>query len=46
MATLKHSLFVFNKREEIPKEPYTVDNPEKLAILGTQDEEEENKNTT
>jgi hypothetical protein len=30
----------------IPKEQSKMDNPEKLATYGTQDEEKQNKNTT
>ena len=30
---------------EIPKGQYKMDNPEKLATLGTQDEDKQNKNT-
>ena len=35
-----------NKRQRIPKGQSTIDNPEKLATLGTQDEVKQNKNTT
>ena len=33
------------KRKRIPTGPSKIDNPEKLAIQGTQDEEKQNKNT-
>ena len=32
------------KRKRIPTGPSKIDNPEKLAIQGTQDEEKQNKN--
>ena len=32
-------LFSINKRQRIPKGQSQMDNPEKLATLGTQDEE-------
>ena len=35
-----------NKRQRIPKGQSKIDNPEKLATLGTQDEVKQNKNTT
>ena len=35
-----------NKRQRIPKGKLKMDNPEKLATQGTQDEEKQNKNTT
>ena len=35
-----------NKRQRIQKGQSKMDNPEKLAIQGTQDEEKQNKNTT
>jgi hypothetical protein len=35
-----------NKHQRIPKRQSNMDNPEKLATYGTQDEEKENKNTT
>ena len=34
------------KRQRIPKEQSKMDNPEKLATQGTQDEEKQNNNTT
>ena len=34
------------KRQRIPKGQSEMDNPEKLATQGTQDEEKQNKNTT
>ena len=34
------------KRQRIPKGKSKMDNPEKLATQGTQDEEKQNKNTT
>ena len=37
---------MFNKRYRTPKGQSNMDNPEKLATLGTQDEEKQNKNTT
>ena len=35
-----------NKRQRIPKWQSKMDNPEKLTTKGTQDEDEQNKNTT
>ena len=35
-----------NKRQRIPMGQSKMDNPEKLATKGTQDEEKQNKNTT
>ena len=35
-----------NKHQRIPKRESKMDNPEKLATQGTQDEEKQNKNTT
>jgi len=35
-----------NKRQKIPKGQSEKDNPEKLAMFGTQDEEKQSKNTT
>ena len=35
-----------NKRYRIQKGQSKIDNPEKLATWGTQDEEKQNKNTT
>ena len=35
-----------NKGQRIPKGQSKMDNPEKLATQGTQDEEKHNKNTT
>ena len=35
-----------NKRQRIPKEQSKMDNPEKLATQGKQEEEKQNKNTT
>ena len=35
-----------NKRQRIPKAQSKVDNPDKLATQGTQDEDKQNKNTT
>ena len=35
-----------NKRQRIPKGQSNMDNPEKLALWGTQDEEKQDKNTT
>ena len=35
-----------NKRQRIPKGQSNMDNPEKLATYGTQDEEKQNKHTT
>ena len=35
-----------NKRQRIPNGQSTMDNPEKLVTLGTQDEEKQIKNTT
>ena len=46
MTTLKSSLFDLNKRKRLPKREPTMDNPVKLAIQPTQDEENQNKNTT
>ena len=37
---------VINKRQRIPKGQSNIDNPEKLATQGTQDEEKQSKNTT
>ena len=34
------------KRQRKPKGQSTMDNPEKLATQGTQDEDKQNKNTT
>ena len=34
-----------NKRQRIPKGQFKKDNPEKLAIRGTQDEDNQNNNT-
>ena len=34
-----------NKRQRIPKGRSKLDNPEKLATLGTQNEEKQRKNT-
>ena len=34
------------KCQRIPKEQSKMDNPEKLATKGTEDEEQQNKNTT
>ena len=45
MAKLKSSLFIVNKRKRLPKREPTMENPVKLAIQRTQDEENENKNT-
>ena len=36
------ALFVLNKRCRTPKGQYRIDNPEKLATYGTQDEEKYN----
>ena len=36
----------FNKRQRIQKGQSNMTNPEKLATLGTQDKEKQNKNTT
>ena len=46
MAKLKSSLSVLNKRKRLPKREPKMDNPVKLAIQRTQDEENQNKNTT
>ena len=35
-----------NIRQRIPKGQSKMDNPEKLAAQGTQDEDKQNKNTT
>ena len=35
-----------NKRQRTPKGQSNMDNPEKLATYGTQDEEKQNKHTT
>ena len=35
-----------NKRQKIPKGQSKMDNPEKLATQGAQDEEKQHKNTT
>ena len=35
-----------NKRQKIPKGQSNMDNPEKLATQGAQDEEKQHKNTT
>jgi hypothetical protein len=35
-----------NKRKKIPKGQSKMDNPEKLATEGTQDEKKQHKNTT
>ena len=35
-----------NKRQKIPKEQLKMNNPEKLATYGTQDEDKQNENTT
>ena len=35
-----------NKRQRIPKGQSNMDNSEKLALWGTQDEEKQDKNTT
>ena len=35
-----------SKRQRIPKGQYKMDNPEKLATWGIQDEEKQSKNTT
>ena len=37
---------MINKRQTIPKGQSKMDNPEKLATYGTQDEDKQNKNTT
>ena len=37
---------MLNKRQKIPKGQSKMDNPETLAIQGTQDEENQSKNTT
>ena len=37
---------IINKRYRIPKGQSKMDNPEKLATQGTQDEKKQNKNTT
>ena len=37
---------ITNKRYRILKGQSILDNPEKLATLGTQDKEKQNKNTT
>ena len=41
-----HIYGVGNKHKRIPKGQSKMDNPEKLATEGTQDEEKHNKNTT
>ena len=46
MGKLKSSLFVLNKRKRLPKREPKMDNPIKLAIQRTHDEENQNKNTT
>ena len=42
---LQNLLFNVNKRQIIPKGQCKIDNPEKLATQGTQDEDKQNKNT-
>ena len=37
---------IINKHQRIPKGQSKMDNPEKLATHGTQDEEKQHKNTT
>ena len=37
---------IIYKRQRIPKVQSKMDNTEKLATLGTQDEDKQNKNTT
>ena len=37
---------IINKRQRIPKGLLIMDNPEKLATQGTQEEEKQDKNTT
>ena len=37
---------VIYKRQRIPKGQSKMDNPEKLATYGTQDEDKQSKNTT
>ena len=37
---------IINKHQRIPKGQSKMDNPEKPATHGTQDEEKQNKNTT
>ncbi len=37
---------VHNKRQRIPKGKSKMDNPEKLATQGTQDDEKQTNNTT
>ena len=40
------SLCYINKRQRIQNGQSYIDNPEKLTIKGTQDEDKQNKNTT
>ena len=42
---IKSVISYLNKRLRIPKGKWKMDNPGKLATLGTQDEEKQNKNT-
>ena len=46
--TMCHRIYktTINKRQRIPKGQSKMDNPEKLATYGTQDQEKQNKNTT
>ena len=46
MATLNSSLFVLNKRKQLPKREHNMDNPVKLAKQRTQNQENQKKNNT
>ena len=43
---VKTNLTTIYKHQKIPQDQSKIDNPEKLATQGTQDEEKQNKNTT
>jgi len=43
---MHHTDIILSKRYRIPKCQSKMDNPEKLATQGTQDDEKQNKNTT
>jgi hypothetical protein len=46
LEVLKIITKTINTRKRIPKGQSKMDNPEKLAIQATQDEQKQNKNTT
>jgi hypothetical protein len=43
---IKSVISYLNKRKRIPKGKSKMDHPEKLATLGTEDEDKQSKNTT